>query len=110
VLDGIYIEKLYEAIEIFQSYLLNTVPEKVFQQAKLNCAFFALETAKSLLNRGDRPRALAQIQAALKYSFSFRVIRSAGRIILLDGTKSLLRTIVMGKKSNINNAVASLKT
>ncbi|NMG06417.1 glycosyltransferase [Brasilonema sp. UFV-L1] len=94
VVNGVYIEQLYKAITVFQSYLPKTFPSKILKQAKRNCAFFALETADKLLAKGDIPKALSQIHTALRYSRSFRVIRSAARIILLYRTLWLLRTAV----------------
>jgi glycosyltransferase involved in cell wall biosynthesis len=99
--NGIFIQKTYEAINIFQSYLPKKIPNKIYQRAKQNCAFFALGSADALLDEGDWQRAIAQIKAALRYSFSYRVVRSAGRIVLLDGLHYLLKTALdrlMGKK------------
>jgi GT2 family glycosyltransferase len=109
VRNGIYIQDVYEAIEIFQSYLPDTIPDEIYNNAKQNCAFSALGTADSLLATGDMPRALAQIRAALKYSRSYRVIRSAGRIILWDGTLWLLRTVLGDRRhKSTENTVAVL--
>jgi hypothetical protein len=51
-----------------------------------NCAFNALEIAESILAEGDMRSTINLIREALKCSRSFRVVRSAGRLILLDGT------------------------
>lgn len=108
VQNGFYIQQQYKAINVFQTYLSNTILSGIFKRAKQNCAFFALETANSLLDTGDMPRAISQIQAALKFSYSLRVIMSAGRIFLWNGTLWLLRTLVGGqryKSTEITDAV-----
>ncbi|RAM52328.1 MAG: family 2 glycosyl transferase [Hapalosiphonaceae cyanobacterium JJU2] len=89
--DGHYAQSLYQVIKSFESYLGDRVSKKVYQNAKQNCAFFALETATDLLKIGDTSRAIAQIQAALTYSQSFRVVRSASRLFLLNSALFLLR-------------------
>jgi glycosyltransferase involved in cell wall biosynthesis len=94
IVNGIFIQKTYEAIEIFQSYIPREIPSKICQKSKQNCAFFSLQTADKLIDRGDFTQAISQILNALKYSFSYRVIRSAGRIILLDGSKSFIKTVM----------------
>lgn len=100
VQTGIYIRQMREAIEIFKSYLPKAVAGKVCQKAGQNCAFYALELADEILATGDMPSAITQIREALKCSRSFRVIRSAGRIILWDGSLWIgqtLRTALQGK-------------
>ena len=111
--NSTFIQETFNTVEIiFKSYLPYALNSEIHNEAKRNCAFLALEATELLLKKGDIHKAIAQIQAALKYSPSFRVIRSAARIILLDGTKSLLRTIVSGQKHNIieTTGVARLKT
>ncbi len=111
VLTGLYIQKLREAIDIFQSYLPKDRTDKICQQARQNCAFHALEIADSMLAMGNMPSAITQIREALKCSCSFRVLRSAGRIILLDGTQWLwrkVRTAASGKKSKREETTEAL--
>jgi glycosyltransferase involved in cell wall biosynthesis len=93
VMSGAYVEDLYRVTQIIQSCSADIVPNKIFDQAKQNCAFFALQTAEKLLNEGNLSRAITQIQAALKFSPSFRSFRSASRIILWDGTLYLIQKI-----------------
>lgn len=93
-----FIQENFKTVEIiFKSYLPHLPKSKSYNIAKQNCAFLALEAADSLLNKGDMLEAIAQIRSALKYSPSFKVIRSAGRIILLNGTLSLSRKLVAGQ-------------
>ncbi|MBD2430955.1 MULTISPECIES: glycosyltransferase [Fischerella] len=91
VADGHYAKSLYQAILSIESCLGDRVPKKIYDNAKQNCAFFALRTARNLLKKGDTTRAIAQIKAALTYSQSFRVVRSASRLFLLNSTLLLLR-------------------
>ncbi|MFB8791774.1 MAG: hypothetical protein U7123_23755 [Potamolinea sp.] len=58
----------------------------------------------------DRTRAIAQVRAALKYSPSYKVIRSAGRLVLLDGTISMLRTILGGQRHKSKENTAAVLT
>ncbi|PMB01681.1 hypothetical protein CEN45_15975 [Fischerella thermalis CCMEE 5198] len=44
-----------------------------------------------LVSNGSNIQAIAQIKAALTYSHSFRVVRSASRLFLLNSTLLLLR-------------------
>lgn len=88
-----YVQQLYESINIFQSYLPKEIPNKIYRKAKQNCAFFALGTADALLDEGEWQQAIAQIQFALKVRPSFRVIRSAGRLLLVDGTRLFVHNV-----------------
>jgi len=56
-----------------------------------NCAFHCLEIAQSLINTRDVEGTIKLIQEALKFSRSFKVIRSAGRIILSNVLPELVR-------------------
>ena len=86
VKNGKYVQQLREAIEIFQGYLPKEKADKLYKTALQNCAFHALEIAGSILAEGDMHSTINLIVEALKCSRSFRVVRSAGRIILLNGT------------------------
>jgi GT2 family glycosyltransferase len=104
VTSGFFVQQLYKAAQINQSYLPVTIQHKVLKQTQQNCAYFALGTADKLLNEGDWKRAIAQLQAALKYSLSYRVVRSAGRILLLDGSHYLWNTALahlIGNKKHL---------
>lgn len=101
VKSGFLPQQLYKAIQVMQSYLPEAVPLKVFQESTRNCAFIALGAARSLIKEGEWQQAIAQIRAALRYSFSYRVVRSAARIILLNGSYYLVKSAfsqLMGKK------------
>jgi hypothetical protein len=63
--------------------------------ARQNCAYHTLEIADSMLDTGDMAVTLKLLGEAIKTSPTFTVIRSAGRIFLLDGSEWLLRTIRM---------------
>jgi glycosyltransferase involved in cell wall biosynthesis len=91
--NGKHAENMYKAIEIFESYLGDRVPASIYQNAKQNCAFTALDAADACVNQGDCRKSLSQIRAAIKYRASFKVIRSATHIFLQTGTTSLLKRI-----------------
>jgi glycosyltransferase involved in cell wall biosynthesis len=79
VINGMYIQDVFNSIAIFQAYLPKEIYDKIYKKIKQNCAFFSLGTAKVLLDAGDWKRAIPHIGAALKYSLSYRVVGSAGR-------------------------------
>jgi len=90
---GENMRKIRRAIETFKPYLPEAIADKYTKRAMQNSAFYALETADLMLAQGNIRSAIIQIREALKCSPTFRVIRSAGRIILLGGTLWLWRTV-----------------
>jgi glycosyltransferase involved in cell wall biosynthesis len=95
VRDGRYFQQLREAVDIFHKYLPDEIADKVYKMARQNCAYHTLEIADSMLDTGDMAVTLKLLGEAIKTSPTFTVIRSAGRIFLLDGSEWLLRTIRM---------------
>lgn len=91
IIDGTYGEYLYHATTTIESYLHLRVPAEIFAQSKQNCAFFALETAKLVLEKNhDTRRAMKHLRSALRYYPSFLTIRSAARIFMFEMTRSLV--------------------
>ena len=86
VKNGKYSEQMRKAVKVFLTYLPKEKADKLYKVAMQNCAFNTLEIAESILAEGDMHSTINLILEALKCSRSFRVIRSAGRLILLDGT------------------------
>jgi hypothetical protein len=86
VKNGKYVQQLRDSAKIFLTYLPKENADKIYKKTMQNCAFHALEIADSILAEGDMRSTINLIREALKCSRSFRVIRSAGRIILLNGT------------------------
>ena len=84
--NGKHFQQIRKAVNIFQAYLPKGNADKLYKVAMQNCAFHALEIADSILAEGDMRSTINLIVEALQCSRSFRVIRSAGRIILLNGT------------------------
>jgi hypothetical protein len=97
LLNGRHAEQAYKAIKLFESYLGDRIPTSVYAQAKQNRAFTALQAADFCMREGNVSTAIAQIKAAINYSPSFRVIRSAGRILLWNGTLRMITS--MNRKS-----------
>ena len=87
-----FIQENFNTVEmIFKSYLPNGENSENFQRAKQNCAFLSLEAAQSLIYKGDMFGAIWELQRALKYSQSNKVIRSTSRIIFYDVLRSLIK-------------------
>jgi hypothetical protein len=93
VRNGVYNRYLLKAIDTFQTYLPKDLAKRVYRHSRRNCAFHTLIIADSLVKKNDMVGALMQIKEALKLSTDFFVVRSAGRIILLDGSLWVLRQI-----------------
>jgi len=104
VKNGKYVQQMREAVKIFRAYLPKEKADKLYKTAMRNCAFNALEIADEILAEGDIRSTINLIREALKCSRSFRVVRSAGRIILLNGTVWLWqrgRTAVDSQSSKV---------
>jgi len=91
VKNGIYSQAMHKAATIFQAYLPKENAGELYNHTMQNCGFHFLEIAQSLINTRDVEGTIKLIQQALKFSRSFKVIRSAGRIILLDVLPELVR-------------------
>jgi glycosyltransferase involved in cell wall biosynthesis len=83
VKNGKYVQQLRDSAKIFLTYLPKENAEKISKKTLQNCAFYALEIADLILAEGDMHSTINLIREALKCSRSFRVVRSAGRLILL---------------------------
>jgi hypothetical protein len=93
--SDVFIQENYNTVEtIFKSYLPQETNTKLARTAKQNCAFLALESADFLIKNGDLPGAMLQLKTAINYSKSYRVVRSASRILLWNRTISVLRKMV----------------
>jgi len=68
----------------------NLLPE-LRDRFRQNAAFSALNAADACMKAGNLRDAFTRIKAALKYRSSFTVLRSASRIMLWNGTLSLLK-------------------
>jgi glycosyltransferase involved in cell wall biosynthesis len=86
VKNGKYVAQLRDAVKIFLTYLPQENADRLYKKTMQNCAFNALEIADEILAEGDIGSTINLIREALKCSRSFKVVRSAGRIILLNGT------------------------
>lgn len=102
-----FIQETFDTIEIiFQAYLPDAINGVVHQTAKQNCAFLSLQAAIALFEKNQITQAIAQLQTAMKYCSSFKVIKSASRIILWHGTLSILR--ILFSKHSIFHMLAKL--
>ncbi|MEZ2301880.1 MAG: glycosyltransferase family 2 protein [Microcoleus sp.] len=109
--NGKHFQQIRKAVNIFQAYLPKEKADTIYQKTMQNCAFHALEIADSILAEGDMRSTINLIREALKCSRSFRVVRSAGRIILLNGTVWLWqrgRTAVDSRSSKTIEATGAL--
>lgn len=93
VKNGKYIQQIRDSAKILLTYLPKEKADKLHEKTMQNCAFHALEIADSILAEGDMRSAISLIREALKCSSSFKVVRSAGRIILFSGTAWLWKRV-----------------
>jgi len=111
VKNGKYLQQMRRAVKVFLTYLPKEKADKLYKVAMQNCAFHALEIADSILAEGDMRSTINLIVEALKCSRSFRVVRSAGRLILLDGTVWLwqrVQTAVDSQRSKSRETAGAL--
>ena len=93
VKNGRYVQEMRDSAKIFITYLPKEKADKLYEKAMQNCAFHALDIADSILAEGDMRSAISLIREALKCSSSFKVVRSAGRIILFSGIAWLWKRV-----------------
>ena len=98
VKNGKQSQQMRKAVSVFQAHLPKEKAERLYKNTMQLCAFHALEIAQSLIDIGDLQGAVRLTQESLIFSRSFKVIRSAGRLILLDVLPKLAR-IVLTKSS-----------
>ncbi|MBF2018339.1 MAG: glycosyltransferase family 2 protein [Rivularia sp. T60_A2020_040] len=102
--SNVFIQENYHTVEtILNSYFSQENNHKLARTAKQNCAFLALESADFLIIKGDIPGAMLQLKTALKYSKSYKVVRSASRILLWNRTISILQKVV--KSDGYNTSI-----
>jgi len=94
--SDVFIQENYNTVEtILESYFPEIeANSKLARTAKQNCAFLALESADSLIQKGDINGGMLQLKTALNYSKSFKVLRSASRIFLWNRTISILQKML----------------
>ena len=80
--SGENVQEIYKAIQIYQSYLPNTLASQLPIKAKERWAFCILEIAQMLFNVGDRTAAMAQIREVLKHFYSFKVFKRAALLVI----------------------------
>jgi GT2 family glycosyltransferase len=80
--NGKYLQQMRKAVDVFQAYIPENSASEIYNHTLKNCAFYCLERADFLIDTSDGESTIKLIQEALKFSRSFKVIRSAGRIIL----------------------------
>jgi len=90
--SGENVQEIYKAIQIYQSYLPNTLASQLPMKAKERWAFCILEIAQMLFNVGDRAAAMAQIREVLKYFYSFKVFKRAAGLVISQTMRQAWRT------------------
>ena len=95
---GENIRDVCRAIDIIKSYLPETIADKVSNKAREDWALIAINVGRQMLIDGDREGASAQIREALNCSRSSRVIKSAIRLLLWSGMRSLSPTLRTGMR------------
>ena len=81
------------AIEIFKSYLPIDKADQISKMARETYAFSALETAYSMFLKGDFLAMLAQGREAIYLSYSPRVVKRIGSLLLRAGRAGLKKLI-----------------
>lgn len=76
-----FVQENFNTVEAILSYLPSGSQGKVGKKIKQNCAFLALQSAKSLFKSGDTRKGFSLLQQGLKYSPSSQVLMSASRIL-----------------------------
>jgi len=98
------IRDMARMISIFkEENISGRVTDDLIKHTKQNGAFFALSSADFLINADEAYAAINHIREAVMLSPSFKVIRSAGRIILLDGSRWLWRNLIRKLRRNLQN-------
>ncbi len=91
-------------ISIFkEENISGRVTDALVKHTKQNGAFDALSKADSLINADNAYAAINQIKEAVIMRPSFKTIRSAGRIILLDGSRWLWRNLLRKLRGKLKN-------
>jgi Glycosyl transferase family 2 len=95
---------LRRAMEIFQFYLPQTNASQLLNQARENWALEAIgDAAPAMMAQGDLIAATIQIQEALKFSLSSKVIQGSLRLFLGIGKLWLQKTLNKALKIAMNN-------
>jgi glycosyltransferase involved in cell wall biosynthesis len=89
--NGTYLQQMRKAVDVFQAYIPENSASELYKHTRQNCAFYCLEMADLLIDESDVEGTIKLIQEGLKFSLSFKVIRSAGRIILSNVLPKLVR-------------------
>lgn len=102
--SGETIRDLRRAITIIkQDNLSGRVTKPLVKHSSQNVAFFGLSNADALMNADDAYGAINQIREAVMLCPNFKVIRSAVRIILLDGSRWLWRNLTRKFRGKLDN-------
>ncbi len=102
--SGETIRDLRRAINIIkQDNLSGRVTKALVKHSSQNVAFFGLCNADDLINADDPYGAINQIREAVMLRPNFKVICSAGRIILLDGSRWLWRSLTRKFRGKLDN-------
>lgn len=94
--NGEIYQDIRRAINIFSSYLPETISEKLTTKSRENWAMVALRNASGLIAMGDISSAIIQIREGLKCSQSFRVIRLSVNLLIKAIIKWLWSKIHQG--------------
>ncbi len=86
-----FIQENFNTVKAILSHLPNG-SHSIGKKIKQNCAFLALESAESLLKKGDVGKGFSLLQQGLRYSPSSQVLMSASRILLENNPFSLLQS------------------
>ena len=94
--NGKIYEDIRRAIDIFKSYLPETIAEKLTSKSRESWALVALTNARGLVAMGDIPGAMIQMREGIKCSQSFRVIKLAVSVLPRAGYRWILQKVSKG--------------
>jgi glycosyltransferase involved in cell wall biosynthesis len=86
-----FLQDNFNTVKAILSYLPNESHGKIAKKIKQNCSFLALESAESLLKKGDI-KGFLLLKQAVEYSPSSQVLMSASRILWENNPFSLLQS------------------
>ncbi len=93
--SDVFIRENYNTVEtILKSYIPQEANPKLARTAKQNCAFLALELADYLIKNDDLAGGMVQLNTALNYSKTYKVVRSASRILLWNRSLGIFKKML----------------
>lgn len=97
---GENIQDFRKAIEIVRDYLPQESADKLSQTALKNYAFYALNTARGLVDNGDATAALNQIKEAFRCCSSLPILRASLKLLIKVYYRSLQSNLAQARSTS----------